>query len=224
MNATAEKMRISAESAEELLFPDGTRVTGRYLDSLPINRKPSATSLHEARHAFAAYLLGIDVYYLTNIPEGNSLGHTLLAGFHPVVAAAPDALGSPGGSSDLRKVDASGHSIEGARAEARELLAGYEEEIFALATALDMRNTLGGSEMVAIAREIDAEKKEGKWMLITITSPDGKTETLKQRGKSNIEVPLHIPQEVLPEPPFDEAQWGEFRKSASELRERRAEA
>jgi hypothetical protein len=196
---------VFARIGQETFLPDGSKIIVEELSGLRIDKNPSATSIHEAQHALAAILLGVGVYYMTNIPEGDSLGHTLFSHFNPVVAAAPHAMGSPGGGHDLMQIHESGTSVAAAIAAARNLLKGHENEMLALATALDERKKLGGSEMLAITRQADEEKREGKILLIRIISPDGKKETAHQARVLNddyVIVPIEMPKPVNSNEPF----------------------
>jgi len=196
-----EALRVKAGHEERL--KNGWRMVVEPLNKVRINPHPSEVSLHEARHAYAAMLLGIGVHYMTNVAEGNSLGHTLLSQFNPVVAAAPDALGSPGGGHDLWQIFWSGHSIESARSQARALLADHEKEILALATRLDEIRKMGGQEMFALAREVDKEKREGPLMLVRLIAPDGTEKKIEKRARGNV---VELSAADLPKDSEDEAQ------------------
>lgn len=130
-------------------------------------------------------LLGIGVQYMTNIPEGNSAGHAVMHEFHPVVAAAPHAMGSPGGSHDLAQIKAANENVNAAIAEAQALLAGHEDEILALATRLDEIRTMGGKEMLFIARQVKEEKRYGPMMLVRVIAPDGTEKRIERRAPGN---------------------------------------
>lgn len=191
---------VRAQAGQETRLDDGTVLIIEPVETLRIDRNPSPTSQHEAWHALAAILLGIGVYHLTNIPEKGSLGHTQVARFDAIVAAAAHAMGCSGGSHDLYMIMLSGQNVGGAINKARGLLSGHKKKMLAIATALDERKKMNGSETLAIVRQVDKETKEGKMVLVKIISPDGKVVKKKKALDKNGHLMLgqaDLPREAL---------------------------
>jgi hypothetical protein len=185
----------------ETLLSDGTRIIVESFDDLEIDENPSDISQHEAWHALAALLLGIGVEYLTNIPEGNTAGHTKVEKFHPIAAAAAHAMGCSGGGHDLKMIRMSGNNVNTALMGARTLLSGERRKMLAIATALDKKKTLGGNETLAIVKHVNAGVHENAMALVRIIAPDGKESQKKvQKLGEKVLVPVEISRTEVPKP------------------------
>ncbi len=170
------------KTRSERILPDGRKVVIEGLSTLTIDRRisPESVEYHEACHALAQLLLGKGVRYLTNIPEGDSAGHTAVDSLDPVVAAAAEAMGCVGTGHDLMMIEVLGHDVHAAIEGARRLLRGRETEILAIATMLREKRTLGGTEAWKLACDAEEIQRGGEVYLVTIEHPDGTQEIQKQ--------------------------------------------
>jgi hypothetical protein len=172
---------VSIRPGYETVLSDGTRITAEPISNFRINRNPSEVALHEAYHVLAAILQGVGVKRATVVPEGDALGVTEVTQFDPVVAAAAHAFGCDGCGHDLTLVMLSGHDVGSSASAARSLLSGYEDEIFAIATLLDERKSVDGSEAIGIVRHIDEVSREEELMVVKVTAPNGTRNTHTKR-------------------------------------------
>ena len=106
----------------------------------------SSTSEHEAAHTVAAILTGSNVRRASRIPGPDYLGITELDGFNGVAFMAAHALGYGGTGYDRMVVVQMGHDPNLLADVARGVLAGYEEEISAVASLIEARGTISGGE------------------------------------------------------------------------------
>lgn len=136
---------------------------------------PGTTAKHEARHAVAARRNGTGVESATIISGSGYLGMTRLAKFDAVAAAAAHAHGDSGTGHDMAIIRASGISENAAISGARSALSGAEKEIHEVASMLQRKGTVSGSE-IDIAMANAGREKEKISAVIFIKSPDGKEE------------------------------------------------
>ena len=113
----------------------------------PINLvSPDGTSYHEATHAVAAILTGSKVLEASRIPGPGYSGITRLDGFNGVAFMAAHAMGCDGTGHDVAVVEWLGHNPDSLAWVARSVLAGRDEEIDAVASAIQARGTISGDE------------------------------------------------------------------------------
>ena len=138
---------------------------------------PGKTANHEARHAVAARRNGTGVESATIIPGPGYLGMTKLSKFDAIAAAAAHAHGDSGTGHDLSIIRASGISESAAINGARSTLSGAEKEVYAVASLLEKKGTLSGSEIDTAM--VGSEKNETSMASIFINMPDGREEKRK---------------------------------------------
>ncbi len=132
---------------------------------------PSSVARHEAKHAVAAEFNGTRVISATIIPGPGYLGLTRLSRPDAIAAAAPHATGSSGTSHDMRIVGLMGHDAAAVSSAARAIIDKNHEQVEAVATILEEKGTVTGSEIQYAIR--DAEKKEDRVKIIVENLEDG---------------------------------------------------
>lgn len=165
---------------ERRVRPDGTVVETQVENALPFEA-PDEVAEHENVHAFVAAERGTGIIRISTIPEGNSLGHVLLAHADVVSAAAPHALGHRGTGHDMRIVASMGASALGACAAARSVVSGRQEDMHRLAGFVHARRKLSGSEYRRAKKQVE----DGDTVRVTVTRPTGERAVIyKNRIKS----------------------------------------
>ena len=165
------------------VLPDGRFLSVEPLSTLFIDRgiDRHRTSFHEACHTVLALYKNIGVKHVTNIAEGDSAGHIAVEKFDPVVAAASIAMGCDGTGADEAMILESGYDLHKAVAEARRILAGRTDEILAIATLIEARRMVSGTETWQLSQEVSDIKKNGERYLVRTINRDGAEEVKEER-------------------------------------------
>lgn len=121
------------------------------------------TAKAEASHAVLALATGTDVEEVSIIPEGESSGHTKLAHYNGIAAAAH--IDEGGGGYDAMVIESQGESVSAMKSLANGIKAKKSEEIHAVAHHLEtVKPTISGSEVVNVINIFDAKKKKAQTM------------------------------------------------------------
>ncbi|OGE37040.1 hypothetical protein A3B45_04095 [Candidatus Daviesbacteria bacterium RIFCSPLOWO2_01_FULL_39_12] len=129
---------------------------------------PSPTAEHEAAHTVAALLTGSCVRKASRIPGPGYSGITELNGFNGVAFMAAHALGCSGTGYDRLVVSQMGHDPDLLAGVARGVLSGHEEEISAVASLIEVKETISGTEALWVMNSARNPQAE-----VTIINPAG---------------------------------------------------
>lgn len=118
-----------------------------------------SVATHEARHAVAAVMNGTAVKKATIIPGPGYLGLTELSRPDPIAAAAPHATGSNGTDHDIAIVGFMGYDVSAAANAARKIIDQNHEEVAAVASLLEERQTVNGQEIQETIKNVARERE-----------------------------------------------------------------
>jgi hypothetical protein len=181
---------------ETTVLGNGTRVEVVKRKKPKKRRSFGATAIHEARHAVTAEANGTSVVYATIIPGPGYLGLTQLSSYDAAAVAAPHAHGDDGTSGDEAILAQEGHSVEGAGAKARAILADKSEQVEAVAEALQQKGSISGGTIRAIMGAINDDRFE---VVMRIYPPDGKTtERVAESGEIHNDTVVLLSELVRP--------------------------
>lgn len=140
---------------------------------------PGSTAVHEATHAVAAIANGTSVKKATIEPGPGYLGLTELSRFDPIAAAAPHADGCSGTGHDVHIVAMMGIDVRAASSAALGVVGQNRQEIGAVASLLEEKKTITGSDIEASIREVGEKKKGHEKAIVFIKAADGSERSLK---------------------------------------------
>ena len=191
--------RIHIKPGETQVRSDGSVArASKARFSVPTEGTSSLTDDHEMTHVYPILRRNGSFDEVTNIAEGNSLGHVkVTSAFDPVAVVAPWAMGLPGGGSkdspgsDIAQLYANGYTPDSVSGEARRLCTEGKTHIRALAIALNKNRTMNQSGSERIVNAID----EGADMEVVVEKA-GKIKKGKKTGIKDTEV--SVPIEVAP--------------------------
>ena len=142
--------------------------------------RPGGTALHEAMHVIAANENGTGVESATIIPGDGYLGLTKLSRPDAVAAMGPHSMGASGTSFDVFIAGQIGNA-GAAESAARGIINSNMDKVEAVASVLEEKGTIGGSEISQAIREV--EHPTPQLATIFIEAPTGETQKL-----SNLEI------------------------------------
>ena len=146
---------------------------------------PGSTAVHEATHAVAAIANGTSVKKATIIPGPGYLGMTELSRFDAIAAAAPHADGCSGTGHDMHIVAMMGHDKGSAASAALGVVGQNRQEISAVASLLEEKKTISGSDIDHTIREVSQKKNGQEKATIHIKAPDGSEQTLQAEAQNS---------------------------------------
>lgn len=136
----------------------------------------SAVSVHEAKHAVAAWVNGTAVESMTIEPGPGYLGMTKLSRPDAVAAAAPHATGSDGTSHDVYLIGLMGRDVQAASNAARDIISANQDKVMALAELLEEKRTVDGFSIEHTLRELDNKKDKVKITVEDLVNNERHTE------------------------------------------------
>lgn len=153
-----EGLRINI--GETKFTPGGSKVSAVAIEDKPQSlQQPSSTARHEANHAVLAERNGTSVIDATVIPGPGYLGLTRLSRPDAIAAVGPHADGMGGTGHDVRIARLMGHHEASIGSIAKKIANENKSHIHAVATELDKKGTLGGSEIRSIIKSVDSKKE-----------------------------------------------------------------
>jgi hypothetical protein len=185
-----ERVHLGLNEAEAVRTVGDMSVSVVRVEGAVVEHAIGSTAYHEACHALAALLLGMDLIEASDVPGPGYGGYTLTGEFHPTMAAAAEAMGCDGTSHDLWQIAARGYSPDVAVAHAQALLWGREEELRALATEIQTERTATGTDLADAKGRVTEDVVE-----VTYTDAEGR-EVVERKTLRRGEVYLDIPREL----------------------------
>lgn len=185
-----ERVHLGLNEAETVRTVGDISVSVERVEGVVAEQVIGHTAYHEACHALAALLLGMDLIEASDVPGPGYGGYTLTGDFHPTMAAAAEAMGCDGTSHDLWQIAARGYDPGAAVADAQALLWGREEELRALATEIQTERTATGYELSDAKERVTEDVVE-----VTCTDAEGR-EVVERKTLRRGEVYLDIPREL----------------------------
>ena len=163
----------------------GFKISTEGKDPTPKKKSTNSTAKHEAMHVVAAINNGTSVESVTIVPGPGYSGLTELSRPDPVAALAPHANGADGTSYDVYIAGLMGHSSESLGGVARGIIGAHQEEVEAVAVALEEERTLGS---LGIKRAIEEYKRpKFETAKVSVQTPDGdRVEISKAQVRDNI--------------------------------------
>ncbi len=185
-----ERVNLGLQEAETSTVVAGAEVVVRRLEGSVVDMSVNPVAFHEACHALAAMLLNITVFSATDVPSSDYLGATFLGEYNPTVAAAAEAMGCAGTGHDLWSIWVMGYDPSTEISNARALLSGHEDELNAVATAIQNSGSASGGEMAAAEARVDADVVE-----VTVENPEDHTVKREYRTlrRGMLDIPIELP-------------------------------
>lgn len=155
----------------------GFKISAEGQSTTPKKKATNSTAKHEAMHVVAAINNGTSVESVTIIPGPGYSGLTELSRPDPVAALAPHANGADGTSFDVYIAGLMGHSPESLGGVARGIIGAHQEEVEAVAVALEEERTLGSGGINKAIEEYKVPKYDTA--KISVQAPDGEQKEIK---------------------------------------------
>lgn len=150
-----ERLKIRPSVSARKTLENGTSISVKKIEE--IRPLPNKTAEHEAAHVVASG----EIVNASIIPSGDALGTTRPVRMTAVAAAAAAALGFEGtGWDQFITEQVLGVDFRTAKAAARSVLSGKEDEMYEIATILQERSTIDQYD-VNLARKNVAERRQG---------------------------------------------------------------
>ena len=163
----------------------GFKISTEGKDPTPKKKSTNSTAKHEAMHVVAAINNGTSVESVTIVPGPGYSGLTELSRPDPVAALAPHANGADGTSYDVYIAGLMGHSPESLGGVARGIIGAHQDEVEAVAVALEEERTLGNGGINRAIEEYKRPKFETAKVSIQ-NSEGGRVEISKAEVRDNI--------------------------------------
>ena len=194
----AGAVSINPHSRSETTYePDGSLVTTTVETETPkLTTKVGRGHLSEADHVIVAIDQDVPVHYAEASDEA---GVTRLGRADATVAAAHHDRGGDGW--DRMVIRRIGGNEGAARRRASLIKTNRAHERDAIAGLLAEKGSATGSEMAAVAAEAREDKAKGRKTIVTIsvTSPEGRTTSIRRRGREK-DRSVRVPGELVAPP------------------------